>query len=112
MSEAPSGVPGGVQLATALESLREELEAAYEHGRNRRIRFRIDEVTLTVQVVARREKEGSGKLRWWLVEAGGQVSSGSERTQTLVVTLQPGVYDGDAEPSPLAVQGKESAPAG
>jgi hypothetical protein len=112
MSETPSEVLGGVQLATALESLREELEGAYEQGRNRRIRFRVTDVTLTVQVVARREKEGTGKLRWWLIEAGGQVSSGSETMQTLVLTLQPGVHDGNAEPGPLDVHGEESAPAG
>src|SRR3954462_4643356 len=112
MSEAPSQVPGGVQLANALESLREELEAAYEQSRNRRIRFRVSDVTLTVQVVARRETEGSGKLRWWLIEAGGQASAGSETTQTLGLPLQPGVHDGDAEPSPLDVHGRESAPAG
>ena len=80
--------------------------------RRRRIRFRVIDVTLTVQVVARREKEGSGKLRWWLIEAGAQASSGRETTQTLVLTLHPGVHDGDVEPGPLDVHGKESAPAG
>lgn len=80
-------------LAAALEALREELESAWQSGHGRRVRFRASEVTLTVETVARLDKEGSGKIRWYVVEAGGGVTSGSERTQTLTLTLTPLLYD-------------------
>ncbi len=111
MAEEPRDAPGIVHLATALESLRNELEQAYEQGKDRLVRFRVTDVTLTVQAVARREKEGGGKLRWWLIEAGGQASAANETTQTLVLTLTPGLYDG-SEPGPLDVHGREAEPPG
>ena len=74
-------------LAAALEALREELESAWQSGHGRRVRFRASEVTLTVETVARLDKEGSGKIRWYVVEAGGGVTSGSERTQTVDVDV-------------------------
>ena len=60
-----------VGLATALEGLREELETAWATGAGRAVRFRVREVTLTLEAVARREAEGAGKVRWWIIEAGG-----------------------------------------
>jgi hypothetical protein len=63
-------------LSSALEGLREELEATWKKSADKTLRFRVDSVTLTLEAVARREEEGSAKLRWWLVEAGGGVSAG------------------------------------
>jgi hypothetical protein len=84
---------GLLGLSTALEGLREELETAWRRSRDKAIRFVVSDVTLTLEAVARREADGSGKIRWWLVEAGGGVRAGTETTQTLVLTLKPGVYD-------------------
>jgi hypothetical protein len=99
-------------LAAALEGLREELESAWEKGADKAIRFRVGEVTLTLEAVARRDVEGSGKIRWWLVEAGGGVTAGKETTQTLVLKLTPGLYDAQGEPSPLDVAGPQKQPGG
>jgi hypothetical protein len=74
------------------------------------VRFRATEVTLTVETVARRDKDGSGKIRWWLVEAGAGVTSGSERTQTLVLTLTPQLYDESGRSVPLDVAADQSVP--
>jgi hypothetical protein len=59
-----------VGLSAALDALRDELESAWQASQGRRVRFRTSEVTLTVETVARLDKDGSGKIRWWLVEAG------------------------------------------
>jgi hypothetical protein len=87
------------------------LEGAWLASKGRTVRFRVSEVTLTVQAVARREKEAGGKLRWWLIEAGAEGRAARESTQTLVLTLTPGVYGDDDQPSPLDVRGEESVPA-
>ena len=105
----PSNLMG---LSAALEGLREELETAWEQGAGKALRFRVSNVTLTLEVVARRETEGSGKIRWWLVEAGGGVTAGKETTQTLVLTLTPGVYDAQGNLKPLDVAGDQPQPGG
>jgi hypothetical protein len=99
-------------LSAALEGLREELESVWEQSADKVIRFRVSEVTLTLEAVARRDVKGSGKIRWWLVEAGGDVSAGTEATQTLVLTLTPSLYDAQGNSSPLDVSGNQSHPGG
>jgi hypothetical protein len=99
-------------LSAALDGLREELEAAWEQGAGKALRFRVSNVALTLEVVARRETEGSGKIRWWLIEAGGGVTAGEETTQTLVLTLTPGVYDAQGNLKPLDVAGDQPRPGG
>jgi len=101
-----------VGLAAALEALREELEQSWRESQDRRVRFRASEVTLTVETVARLDKDGSGKIRWWLVEAGGGAKSGSERTQTLMLTLTPLLYDQTGKPVPLDVEAAQPVPGG
>ena len=94
-----------VGLAVVLEGLRDELEDAWRTGQDRKVRFQVTGVTLTLQTVTRQEKDGSGKIRWYVVEAGGGVKVGDERTQTLVLTLAP-LVDGE----PLAVYGEQPVP--
>ena len=103
----PSNLMG---LSAALEGLREELETAWEQGAGKALRFRVSNVTLTLEAVARRETEGSGKIRWWLIEAGGGVTAGKEMTQTLMLTLTPGVYDAQGNLKPLDVAGDQPQP--
>jgi hypothetical protein len=99
-------------LSGALDGLREELESAWMKGAGKALRFRVSEVTLTLQAVARRDVEGSGKVRWWLVEAGGGVTAGTETTQTLVLTLTPGRYDAQGNLLPVDVAGDQPQPGG
>jgi hypothetical protein len=107
MGELPA-----VGLAAALEALRDELESAWQASQEHRVRFRASEVTLTVETVARLDKDGSGKIRWWLVEAGAGVTSGRERTQTLVLTLTPLLYDEAGKAVPLDVDAAQPVPGG
>ena len=97
-------------MSTALEGLREELETVWKQSADKELKFRVNNVTLTVEAVARREVEGSGKIRWWLIEAGGGVTAGKETTQTLVLTLTPGLYDKQGNLKPLDVAGEQIRP--
>jgi hypothetical protein len=99
-----------VELSVALETLREELEEAWVQGQGRRVRFQVPHVTLTVQVTARRENKMGGKLRWWLVEGGGEHGSARENIQTLVLKLSPQFYDEAGKASPLEVAGDQAEP--
>jgi hypothetical protein len=104
--------PLGLGVASALEGLRSELEEAWASSSGKRVRFRVSDVTLTVQTVARREGGASGKVRWYLIEAGVDGRVARESTQTLVLTLTPGLYDETGTPGPLDVHGEEATPAG
>jgi Trypsin-co-occurring domain 2 len=100
-------------LSAALEGLREELEEAWRSSQGRPVRFRATDVTLTLETVLTRDTEGSGRIRWWLIEAGGAAKTGEQTTQTLVLTLTPGLYGDDSEsPQPLDVGDEESQPGG
>ena len=109
---AVNGPPELMGLSAALEGLRAELESAWEEGAGKAIRFRVGEVTLTLEALARRDAHGGGKVRWWLIEAGGDVTAGKESTQTLVLKLTPGLYDAQGEPGPLDVAGDQKKPGG
>jgi hypothetical protein len=98
---------GTVDLSAALEGLRDELEQAWQAGADRFVRFRVSEVSLTLQAVAGREKEGSGRIRWWLIDAGGGMKASAETTQTLTLTLQPSLQEPGKPSIPLDVGGDQ-----
>ncbi|MGO9961458.1 MAG: trypco2 family protein [Solirubrobacteraceae bacterium] len=98
-----SPAEGFIGLSAALEVLRTELDEAWTAGEGKRVRFRVSELNLTVQVVARHELQGGGKLRWYVLEAGASATSSNETMQTLVLTLTPGVYDEKGKLLPLDV---------
>jgi hypothetical protein len=104
------GETSEVGLAAALEALRDELELAWKASQGQKVRFRASGVTVTVETVARLDKDGSGKIRWWLVEAGGGVKSGRERTQTLTLTLTPLLYDEAGQLVPLDIDAEQPVP--
>jgi Trypsin-co-occurring domain 2 len=93
----------GVPVADAIELLRGELEAALAKGTGRDVQFGVSDVTLTVSVVAGKSKDAVGKIRWWVVEAGGSGTWSREQTQTLVLTLHPEQVKQDGTRVPLVV---------
>ena len=97
-------------LAKALEALRHELALAWQDSQGQRIRFRASEVTLTVETVIKSDKEVSAGVRWYVLHVGGGASAGRESTQTIVLTLTPGLYDEHGHPSPLDVAAEQSEP--
>ena len=109
-NSSQNGSPELMGLSAALEGLRAELESTWEKSAGKAIRFRVGEVTLTLEAVARRDVQGGGKIRWWLVEAGGDITAARETTQTLVLKLTPGLYEGQDNPLPLDVTGNQPEP--
>jgi Trypsin-co-occurring domain 2 len=97
-------------IASAIEGLRVELEEAWATSAGKPVRFRVSDVTLTVQTVARREAGVSGKVRWYLIEAGADGRVARESTQTLVLTLTPALYGETGTAGPLDVSGEEPEP--
>jgi Trypsin-co-occurring domain 2 len=97
-------------LASAIEALRDELEAAWLAGRERDVQFQASEIKLTLSTVVSLDKEGSGRIRWYVIDAGGKIASGNERTQTLTLTLAPRRVEADGSSTPLMVSGNQPVP--
>lgn len=93
----------GVPVAEAIERLRDELEMAVQAGHGRHVQFGLGDITMTMSVAAGDTRDGTGKVRWWLVEAGGGASRSRENTQTLVITLRPQLVTQDGTRTDLLV---------
>jgi hypothetical protein len=101
---------GWVELSAVLEGLRSELELAWEQGRGRQVGFGVPEVTVTLETVAQKEKGGGGKVRWWVIEGGGEAKATAGSKQTLVLKLTPNLRGADGASEPLDVAGSQDEP--
>jgi hypothetical protein len=98
----------GIPVADAIELLRDELQAALEKGAGEPVQFGIPDVTLTVSVVAGKSKDAVGKIRWWVIEAGGSGKWSRDVSQTLVLTLHPQRVKPDGTRVPLDVGAEDT----
>lgn len=87
---------GDIGLGEAITALREQLESAIKEGDGKSLRFTVSPIALTLQAVL--SKEGEAGVRWHIVSAGG--SAGSERTQTISLTLDPMWQESDGSYTP------------
>ena len=106
-----AGAPEGLDVSSALEALRAELEQAWRSGAGHQVQFGVDEISLTLTVVATGRKAGGAKIRWYVVEAGGDLSHEDSSTQTLVLKLKPALVDpSTGQTWPLQVSADQAEP--
>jgi hypothetical protein len=86
-------IRGGVDLADAIEALREALVQAMWDGQKSRVRFRVEPVELTVQVGVTRTGKGAAGVKWHILTMGGERSHQLESLQTLKIRLAPFLFD-------------------
>jgi hypothetical protein len=84
---------GGAELSDAIEALREALVRAWYDGRQRKVRFKIEPVELTVQVGVTKTGKGSAGIKWHVLTLGGERSREAATTQTLKLRLTPVLFD-------------------
>ncbi len=98
-------------VSAAIESLRAELEQAWTNGQGHPVQFGVDEISLTLTVEAIGKRAGGGKIRWYVVEAGREVSRENSTTQTLELKLKPALVNKvTGQTWPLRVSGSQDAP--
>jgi hypothetical protein len=108
--DLPARPPGGaVDLASAIGALRDELLRACWDARASTLRFKPSPMELTLQVAVTSDATARAGVRWWLVEAGGELSHQSVTTQTVKLTLEPVMYD-EHGPVELLVDAADPAP--
>lgn len=77
----------GMGLAEALETLRGELESSARSGREKSMKFRLQDVKLELTLVASNKVAGGGGIKWLLLnaEASGEINEAV--TQKLTLTM-------------------------
>ena len=80
----------GIELTEFIAALRRDLHLSVAGSVGEALRFAVDDIELTLEIKAARtdETSGSGKLRFWVVEAGGSGKTGGSQSQTQKVTLK------------------------
>ena len=103
MPGSDSGRPlaGGVSLSAAIGALRDELmhavwagQFAYQlNGQPRTLRFKPAPIEVTLQVAVTSTGTAKAGVKWWLIEAGAELSREKVATQTVKLTLEPAMFD-------------------
>ena len=103
MPDSASGrqLVGGVSLSAAIGALRDELMHAvwagqfpYQlNGQQRTLRFKPAPIEVTLQVAVTSEGTAKAGVKWWLIEAGAELSREKVATQTVKLTLEPAMFD-------------------
>ncbi|HEY3468416.1 MAG TPA: trypco2 family protein [Amycolatopsis sp.] len=77
-----------LDLADAIEMLREQLSEAQSRGQDSPLRFKLGEITAEFEIELVRKKNGGGALRFGVVEADarGERSTRSHQRVTLKLT--------------------------
>ena len=76
-----------IALVEAIASLREQLAAAAEEGKNQYIQFPVGQIDLEFQVGVTRDVSGGGKLRFWVLELGASTVYAAQTVQKVTVSL-------------------------
>jgi hypothetical protein len=80
----------GIGLATFLDGLRTELKNSIANAsRDPALVFELTKLDVELQITAETSVDGSGKVKFWVVEAGGGAKLSDKSVQTIKMSLQP-----------------------
>jgi hypothetical protein len=87
----------GIELADAVESVRNQLLAASARAVGKEITFTVGDIHMEFTVELRKEVKGGLKVKAWVVEAGADAGRSTGKTHKVSLTLKPKVAaTGDA----------------
>ena len=73
-----------IGLATFLEGLRSELKTSMDNAkRDRSLAFQLTKLDVELQVTAEMSADGSGKVKFWVVEVGAGAKGSNKSVQTI-----------------------------
>lgn len=79
----------GIPLADMIETLRQELQTAWERGKEQDVHFEVGTVDLELKVAISRKTTGNADLAFWVIKAGGELEHGGETIHTFKLSLIP-----------------------
>lgn len=80
---------GAVELSALIKELRQELSEAMHAGADEILRFELGPVELELSMAVERSGGPNAKVRFWVVEVGGDAKVTSATTQKIKLTLDP-----------------------
>ncbi|MFB6819272.1 trypco2 family protein [Streptomyces sp. NPDC056347] len=79
----------GIELADAVESIRNQLIDAASRATGRPLAFEVGDIQMEFTLELRKEIKGGGRVRAWVVDAGADASRATGRTHKVAFTLKP-----------------------
>jgi hypothetical protein len=78
-----------IQLAELVEQLRTELAEAMHASEHAEVRFEMGTIEVELTVTVEKEAKPGAKVRFWVVEVGGEARASSSSLQRIKLTLEP-----------------------
>jgi hypothetical protein len=78
-----------IELAEVIGELRRELQQAMHAGEREPLRFELGPVELEATVAVEKGAGGGAKVRFWVIELGGDAKASQASTQRIKLALQP-----------------------
>lgn len=94
-----------IELGEVISELRRELQQAMDAGEGAPLRFELGPVELEATVVVEKSGGGGAKVRFWVIELGGNSKVSQSSTQRIKLALQPRLASGET----AMVTGDEAA---
>ena len=78
-----------IELGEVIGELRRELQQAMDAGEGQPLRFELGPVELEATVAVEKGGGGGAKVRFWVIELGGDAKVSRSSTQRIKLALQP-----------------------
>jgi hypothetical protein len=78
-----------IELNEVITELRRELQQAMRAGEDEPLRFELGPVELEATVAVEKGGGGGAKVRFWVIELGGDAKASQSSTQRIKLALQP-----------------------
>ncbi|MET9364651.1 trypco2 family protein [Streptomyces sp. NPDC006632] len=79
----------GIELADAIESVRDQLTEAAARATGQPLVFELGDIQMEFTLELRKEVKGGAKVRAWVVDAGADAARITGRTHKVSFTLKP-----------------------
>jgi len=80
-----------IELAELIRALRSELNVARERAEREALQFELGPIEVELTVAVEKQASGGAKVRFWVVELGGDGALAETSTQRIKLSLVPSV---------------------
>jgi hypothetical protein len=84
-----------IELGEVISELRRELQDAISKGEGQPLRFELGTIELDAIVAVEKGGGGGAKVRFWVIELGGDAKVTQSSTQHIKLALQPRLVSGE-----------------
>lgn len=84
-----------IELGELISELRRELQQAMKAGKGEPLRFELGPVELEATVAVEKGGGAGAKIRFWVIELGGDAKASQSSTQRIKLALQPRLAGGE-----------------